>query len=85
MAIVAYYGHPNSHIFGRVQFSSWESARIIVWNDSALFGLHDTDETTTYWDSVWAAADPAARSADPTGQLPLFEEAAAALTTGAAQ
>lgn len=73
MAIVAYYGHPSSRLFGRVQFPSWEHARIAVWNDSALFGLHDTAETTTHWDRMWAAADPAARSAEPTGQLPLFE------------
>lgn len=68
MAIVAYSGHPDERIFTRVTFSTWEQARIAVWNDSALYGLHDTDAERTYWDNAWDGES----QPQPRGQLDLF-------------
>ena len=80
MAIVAYYGHPNSRLFGRVTFSSEEQARMALWNDSTLFDLHDTDERTSYWDKRWAETQPTQAALRPVHQLALpgFEPAATA-------
>jgi hypothetical protein len=58
MAIVAYSGHPDGRIFSRHVFGRWDQARIAVWNDGALFDLHDTEKETTYWDHAWAETTP---------------------------
>jgi len=68
MAIVAYTGHPDSRLFTRIEFSSWDQARMATWNDGAIFGLHDTDSETTHWDKTWDAMAPHAEA----GQMELF-------------
>ena len=80
MAIIAYYGHPDSRLFGRVTFSSEEHGRLALWNDGALFDLHDTDKHTSYWDQRRAESEPTQAALRPAHQiaLPGFEPAATA-------
>lgn len=73
MPIVAYYGNPG-RLFGRVEFHSWDAARIAAWNDGALFDLHDTDERTTCWDRVWDSYEESPRQHEQLA-LPLGFEA----------
>jgi hypothetical protein len=49
----AYYGSPNGSIFGRMGFTSEDSYRMAMWNDSALYGGHRADEET-WLSKAWA-------------------------------
>lgn len=42
----AYYGHPDSRIFGRVEFQSEYAFRMALWNDGSLYGGHSGKYTT---------------------------------------
>lgn len=83
MAIIAYYGSPNGRIFGRVTFASMEQARMECWNDSGLYGLHDTDAEETWLDRIWDRGTCGdAPSAPLQGQLRLFDNAQEASNAG---
>lgn len=54
--IVAYHGHPKSHVWGQITFESWDIARQYVWKNRSCYDLHDTDKKRTAWDEAWESA-----------------------------